>query len=68
MGNQGTASDGIREGAEYIQAGGIGRVKEIHAWTNRPAWPQAPEIIARPTEKWMCLPIWIGILLSDRLR
>jgi len=51
MGNQGTASDGIREGAEYIQAGGIGRVKEIHAWTNRPVWPQAPEIIARPTEK-----------------
>jgi predicted dehydrogenase len=51
MGNQGTASDGIREGAEYIQAGGIGRVKEIHAWTNRPVWPQAPEIIARPNEK-----------------
>ena len=51
MGNQGTASDGIREGAEYIQAGGIGRVKEIHAWTNRPVWPQAPEIIARPAEK-----------------
>ncbi len=51
MGNQGTASDGIREGAEYIQAGGIGRVKEIHAWTNRPVWPQAPDIVARPTEK-----------------
>lgn len=51
MGNQGTASDGIREGAEYIQAGGIGRVKEIHAWTNRPVWPQAPQIIARPTDK-----------------
>ena len=51
MGNQGTASDGIREGAEFIQAGGIGRVKEIHAWTNRPVWPQAPMITARPNEK-----------------
>ena len=51
MGNQGTASDGIREGAEFVQSGGIGVVKEIHAWTNRPVWPQAPMITARPTEK-----------------
>ncbi len=50
MGNQGTASDGIREGAEFIQAGGIGMVRDIHAWTNRPVWPQAPEITARPSE------------------
>ena len=50
MGNQGTASDGIREGAEYVQAGGLGDVKEIHAWTNRPVWPQAPGITARPSE------------------
>jgi predicted dehydrogenase len=51
MGNQGTASDGIREGAEYVRAGGLGKVKEIHAWTNRPVWPQAPGITARPSEK-----------------
>ena len=36
MGNQGTASDGIREGAEFLQAGGIGSVKEIHAWDKSP--------------------------------
>ena len=65
MGNQGTASDGIREGAEFVQAGGIGRVKEIHAWTNRPVWPQAPSIVARPTEKWKYPPTWTGILLLD---
>ena len=51
MGNQGTASDGLREGAEYVRAGGLGEVKEIHAWTNRPVWPQAPGIVARPKEK-----------------
>ena len=51
MGNQGTATDGIREGAEYVRSGGLGKVKEIHAWTNRPVWPQAPSIVARPTEK-----------------
>lgn len=50
MGNQGTATDGIREGAEFISSGGIGDVKEIHAWTNRPVWPQAPTITARPNE------------------
>ncbi|MBT5717387.1 MAG: Gfo/Idh/MocA family oxidoreductase, partial [Opitutae bacterium] len=50
MGNQGTATDGIREGAEYVRSGGLGEVKEIHAWTNRPVWPQAPGIVSRPTE------------------
>lgn len=40
MGNQGTAETGLREGAELLRAGGIGRVKEIHVWTNRPVWPQ----------------------------
>ena len=51
MGNQGTATDGIREGAEFVRTGGLGEVKEIHAWTNRPVWPQAPQIVARPKEK-----------------
>jgi predicted dehydrogenase len=50
MGNQGTATDGIREGAEFVRSGGLGDVKEIHAWTNRPVWPQAPQIVARPKE------------------
>jgi predicted dehydrogenase len=58
MGNQGTASDGIREGAEFLQAGGIGSVKEIHAWTNRPVWPQSPQVTARPQKK-MELPSYL---------
>ena len=49
MGNQGTAADGLRRAVELIQAGVIGNVSEAHVWTNRPIWPQAPKIVARPT-------------------
>jgi len=47
MGNQGTASGGLRQAVEVIQAGAIGKVHEVHVWTNRPIWPQGME---RPTE------------------
>jgi predicted dehydrogenase len=52
MGNQGTARDGLRRGVEFIQAGVIGPIKEVHVWTNRPFnyWKQAPDITARPKE------------------
>ena len=40
MGNQGSAADGLRRAVECIQAGIIGRVREVHVWTNRPVWPQ----------------------------
>ena len=40
MGNQGSASDGLRRAVECIQAGIIGQVHEAHIWTNRPIWPQ----------------------------
>ena len=47
MGNQGHASEGIRQIREWVEAGLIGTVREVHLWTNRPIWPQA---IERPTE------------------
>jgi hypothetical protein len=37
MGNQGHSNDEARRGQEYLQAGVIGDVKEVHVWTNRPA-------------------------------
>jgi len=40
MGNQGTASSGLRQGVEVLRAGAIGDVRELHVWTNRPIWPQ----------------------------
>jgi predicted dehydrogenase len=50
MGNQGTATTGLREGVEAVQAGAIGHVREVHVWTNRPIWPQSPLIRQRPPE------------------
>jgi predicted dehydrogenase len=42
MGNQGHSTDGARLINEWIAAGVIGAVREVHVWTNRPAgyWPQ----------------------------
>jgi len=40
MGNQGTADSKLRKQAAQIRAGLIGKVSEIHVWTNRPIWPQ----------------------------
>ncbi len=40
MGNQGHSSDDARLINEWVQAGVIGNVREVHAWTNRPIWPQ----------------------------
>jgi predicted dehydrogenase len=62
MGNQGSASDGLRRAVECIQAGIIGQVHQAHIWTNRPIWPQG---MGRPpgadpvpdTLNW---DIWIG--------
>ncbi len=43
MGNQGTANNGLRQAMVYVQSGGLGDVKEVHVWTNRPIWPQGLE-------------------------
>ncbi len=40
MGNQGHSGNGVRDICEWIWAGVIGEVREVHAWTNRPVWPQ----------------------------
>lgn len=62
MGNQGTASNELRQGVEVIQSGVLGKVTEIHVWSNRPVWPQG---LARPKEE-MIIPdgldweLWLG--------
>jgi len=63
MGNQGYSNDGSRQCAEMIWAGEIGPVTEVHAWTNRPVWPQGlqevPKEAAVPdTMDWES---WIGV-------
>ena len=47
MGNQGHSGDGVRLICEWLWDGAIGPVREVHAWTNRPIWPQG---IDRPKE------------------
>ena len=41
MGNQGHSTANRRLLVEALQQGIIGKVSEVHAWTNRPIWPQA---------------------------
>lgn len=62
MGNQGHAGEGVRLIREWVDAGLIGAVREVHYWTNRPIWPQA---IDRPTEAHHAPPtlnwdLWLG--------
>lgn len=47
MGNQGNSSHGARQIEEWIWGGEIGEIREVHAWTNRPIWPQG---LQRPEE------------------
>jgi len=48
MGNQGNSGDGVNQVCEWIWNGEIGEIREVHAWTNRPIWPQG---LQRPTEQ-----------------
>lgn len=62
MGNQGHSGEGVRLICEWIWDGAIGPVREVHAWTNRPVWPQG---IDRPKEtpavpKTLDWDLWLG--------
>ena len=64
MGNQGHSGEGLRLITEWVAAGAIGQVQEVHAWTNRPVWPQGVEVerpkdppAAPSTLDW---DLWIG--------
>jgi len=63
MGNQGYSNEGTRQAAEMVWAGEIGNVTEVHAWTDRPIWPQGlneipPTDPVPPTLDW---DLWLGI-------
>ncbi|MBI3921282.1 MAG: Gfo/Idh/MocA family oxidoreductase [Armatimonadetes bacterium] len=63
MGNQGHAGEDTRKLCEWIWQGGIGTVKEVHFWTDRPIWAQG---IDRPADSppvpanlnW---DVWLGV-------
>jgi hypothetical protein len=63
MGNQGYSNEGTRQCAEIIWSGEIGNVTEVHAWSDRPLWPQGLTEIPKedpvpPTFNW---DLWLGI-------
>lgn len=62
MGNQYASADHVRTAKEYVDAGLIGDVTKVVAWTNRPVWPQG---IPTPTGKHEIPPdldwdLWLG--------
>ena len=62
MGNQGYSNEGTRQAAEIVWSGEIGNVTEVHAWTDRPMWPQGLTEIPPPdpvpdTLDW---DLWLG--------
>lgn len=62
MGNQGHSGAVLRQAVKLVRSGGLGAVREFHAWTNRPSWPQPND---RPTEsapvpKGLDWNLWLG--------
>ncbi len=51
MGNMGHSSEGAALVNEWVQAGVIGPVREVHVWTDRPVnyWPQGVPRPVKPT-------------------
>ena len=62
MGNQGYSNEGTRQVAEMIWSGEIGNVTEVHAWTDRPMWPQGLTKIPDPTPvaEGLDWDLWLG--------
>ncbi len=68
MGNQGATLEGTRVLREWIEAGLIGAVKEVHYWTNRPIWPQGKglQFPAEPVPSTINWDVWQGTVATER--
>lgn len=62
MGNQGYSHDATRVACEIFWSGEIGDVREVHAWTGRPAWPQGMAKTPPPTAvpETLDWDLWLG--------
>lgn len=61
MGNQWTAFNPMRQAAYQIREGQLGRVKEVHIWTNRPIWPQGERRpMMKPVPSTLNWEAWLG--------
>src|SRR5215470_9572475 len=63
MGNQGYSNEGTRQCAEIIWNGDIGAVTEVHAWSDRPMWPQGVTEIPKedPIPSTLDWDLWLGV-------
>jgi hypothetical protein len=63
MGNQGYSNEGTRQCAEIVWNGDIGNVAEVHAWSDRPMWPQGLTEIPKedPVPSTLDWDLWLGI-------
>jgi predicted dehydrogenase len=64
MGNQGTATDALRQSAQWLKNGAIGTVKELHIWTDRAKgwWPQGVSRPApAPVPSHLPWDLWLGV-------
>jgi hypothetical protein len=60
------AGEGNRRIAARIKEGAIGTLREVHNWSNRPVWPQYPEIPTDrpPVPKGLDWDLWLGPALD----
>ena len=68
MGNQGATLECTRVLREWIEAGLIGEVKEVHYWTNRPIWPQGKglQFPAEHVPPYVNWDLWQGSVATER--
>lgn len=57
-----SASEDTRVLTEWIAAGAIGRVREVHNWSSRPFWPQGIEVPeeSEPVPDHLNWDLWLG--------
>lgn len=62
MGNQGHAGRILRRAVEIVQSGAIGKVREFHAWTDRPSWAQGMDAVpaGQPVPETLDWDLWLG--------
>ncbi len=63
MGNQGYSNEGTRQCAEIVWNGDLGGVSEVHAWSDRPMWPQGLTEIPKedPIPSTLDWDLWLGM-------
>ncbi|MBG88588.1 MAG: dehydrogenase [Verrucomicrobiales bacterium] len=63
MGNQNHSGAGYKTLVQAVRSGVIGKVKEAHAWSNRPVWPQGIERPqgSDPVPDHLWWDLWLGV-------